>query len=99
MDALSEVLSSVRLKSTIWVCSQAAAPWGLSLGAARSKCAARSTVRFHYVTRGSCWLSVDKHSEPRIALSGGNLVVLPLGHGHMLRDQPLSAATTGLDPG
>src|SRR5260370_11260693 len=92
VDALSEVLSSVRLKSTTWVCSQAAAPWGLSLPDARSKCAARSTVRFHYLTRGSCWLSVDKHPEPRIALSGGDLVVLPLGHGHTLRDQPRSAA-------
>jgi AraC-like DNA-binding protein len=93
VDALSEVLSSVRLKSTMWVCSQAAAPWGLSLPEARSKCATRSTVRFHYLTRGSCWLSVDKHSEPRIALSGGDLVMLPLGHGHQLRDQPRSAAT------
>src|SRR5260370_41063300 len=87
VDALSEVLSSVRLKSTMWACSLAAAPWGLSLPDARSKCAARSTVRFHYVTRGSGWLSVDKHSEPRIALSGGDLVVLPLGHGHQLRDR------------
>jgi AraC-like DNA-binding protein len=93
VDALSEVLSSVRLKSTVWVCSQAAAPWGLALPDARSKCATRSTVRFHYITRGSCWLSVDKHSEPRLALSGGDLVVLPLGHGHTLRDQPRSAPT------
>jgi len=90
---MSEVLSSVRLKST-----QGAAPWACRHVKPRS-CETRWKVRFHYVTRGSGWLSVDKHSEPPIALSGGDLVVLPLGHGHTLRDQPRSAATTGLDPG
>jgi AraC-like DNA-binding protein len=43
------------------------------------------------MVRGSAWLSVDNTSEPDIALSGGDLAVLPLGHAHVLRDHPRSA--------
>jgi hypothetical protein len=50
----------------------------------------KSCIRFHYVVRGSAWLSVDKADEPRVALSGGDLAVLPLGHAHALRDHPRS---------
>ena len=87
MDALSEVLSHVRLKETRWACALASAPWGIAHRETRG------CVRFHYVSRGSCWLSVDKSSQPRVALSGGDLVVLPQGHGHAIRDQPRSHLT------
>ena len=87
MDALSEVLGHVRLKDTSWACVIAGAPWGVSFREIRG------CVRFHYVSRGSCWLSVEKSSQPRIALSGGDLAVLPQGHGHTIREQPRSSAT------
>lgn len=60
------------------------APWGVALPA--TTCC----IRFHYLLRGSAWLSVDRKGEPRLALSGGDLAVLPLGHAHALRDQPRS---------
>lgn len=85
MDALSEVLGHVRLKDTSWACLIASTPWGVSFRETKG------CVRFHYVARGSCWLSIDRSSEPRIALSGGDLVVLPQGNGHTLRDQPRSS--------
>jgi len=88
IDALSEVLGHVRLKDTSWACSQASAPWGISFREAKG------CVRFHYVMRGSCWLSIDKSAAPRIALSGGDLAVLPQGHGHTIRDQPRSGHTS-----
>ena len=50
----------------------------------------KSCIRFHYVVRGSAWLSVEKADEPRVALSGGDLAVLPPGHAHALRDPPRS---------
>ena len=84
MDALSEVLGHVRLKDTSWACVLAGTPWGLELEEMKG------CVRFHYVTRGSCWLSVDDVQHPRIALSGGDLAVLPHGHAHTVRDQPRS---------
>ena len=43
------------------------------------------------MVRGSAWLSVDNTSEPDVALSGGDLAILPLGHAHVLRDHPRSA--------
>jgi len=66
------------------------APWGLVLPG-RPSC-----VRFHYMVRGSAWLDVEGTDQPSVALSGGDLAVLPLGHTHVLRDQPRSS-TTSLD--
>jgi AraC-like DNA-binding protein len=86
MDALSEVLGHVRLKDTSWACFIATAPWGVSLRATKG------CVRFLYVMRGSCWLSIDKTSQPRIALSAGDLAVMPQGHGYTIRDQQRSSA-------
>ncbi len=86
MDALSAVLASVRLQQTCWAFTVGRAPWGLTFSG-RPNC-----VRFHYVVRGSAWLSVDNTNEPEIALSGGDLAVLPLGHTHVLRDHPRSAS-------
>src|SRR5512133_582757 len=84
MDALSAVLAPVRLQRTRWACTVGRAPWGVALP--ETKCC----IRFHYLLRGSAWLSVDRKGEPRVALSGGDLAVLPLGHAHALRDHPRS---------
>jgi AraC-like DNA-binding protein len=84
MDALSAVLASVRLHQTCWAFTVGRAPWGLTFSG-KPTC-----VRFHYVVRGSAWLHVENASEPDVALSGGDLAVLPLGHAHVLRDHPRS---------
>lgn len=84
MDALSAVLAPVRLQRTAWTSTVGRAPWGLAVPASKS------CVRFHFLLRGSAWLTVDKTDEPRIALSGGDLAVVPLGHAHALRDHPRS---------
>ena len=85
MDALSAVLAPVRLQQTRWALTVGRAPWGVALSGGKS------CVRFHYMVRGSAWLSVDRADEPDVALSGGDLAVLPLGHAHVLRDHPRSA--------
>ena len=85
MDALSDVLGHVRVKGTSWACLCPRAPWGVAFAPTEA------CVRFLYIVRGSCWLQVDKRSEPRIALSGGDLAVLPHGHGYTIRDQPRSS--------
>lgn len=85
MDALSAVLAPVRLQQLCWVSTVARAPWGMSLAGGK-RC-----VRFHYILRGNAWLTIEKSDEPRVALAGGDLVVLPHGHGHALRDQPRSS--------
>lgn len=84
MDALSAVLAPVRLQQVRWASTVGRAPWGVSLPAGKS------CIRFHYVLRGSAWLTADK--AERVALSGGDLAVLPLGHAHVLRDHARSAS-------
>jgi AraC-like DNA-binding protein len=85
MDALSAVLAPVRLQQIRWAFTVGRTPWGVALSGGKS------CVRFHYMLRGSAWLSVDNTDEPDVALSGGDLAVLPLGHAHVLRDHPRSA--------
>lgn len=84
MDALSAVLAPVRLQQTCWAFTVGRAPWGLNFRSGKT------CVRFHYMVRGSAWLGVDNTNEPDVALSGGDLAVLPLGHAHVLRDHPRS---------
>jgi AraC-like DNA-binding protein len=84
MDALSAVLAPVRLERTAWVSTVARGPWGIAVASAKS------CVRFHYVLRGTAWLTVERADEPAGALATGELAVLPLGHAHALRDEPRS---------
>jgi len=91
MDALSAVLAPVRLKQTRWALTVGRTPWGVALSGVKS------CVRFHYMVRGSAWLSVANTDEPDIALSGGDLAVLPLGHAHALRGHPRSSASVRFD--
>lgn len=86
MDALSAVLASVRLQRTCWARLVGRAPWGVAYAGAPGG------VRFHYVVRGKAVLTVDKSDEPRIALSGGDLVMMPQGHTHAVRDNARSRA-------
>ncbi len=97
-DVLSEVLRTVRVRSTVWCLSHFAAPWGFGV-------AARDAASFHLVLGGRGVLDVDG-VEKHLEVAAGHLVVLPHGHGHALRDRPetpvrllddLLAETPGLD--
>ena len=79
MDALSAVLAPVRLQQTCWAFTIGRAPWGIAFTGAKS------CVRFHYIVRGSASLRVRNSHEPDVALSGGDLAVVPLGDSHVLR--------------
>lgn len=84
MDVLTDVLESVHLQSRVFCRSELTAPWGFRVQ--------RSTfASFHVVLRGSCWLDVEGVDQP-IAISGGDLVVLPRGGAHAVRDAKKSAA-------
>jgi AraC-like DNA-binding protein len=93
MDALSAVLDQVRLQQVCWAFSVGRGPWGLSFTGEPS------CIRFHFVVRGSAWLSVDGADEPSSPLSGGDLVVVPLGDSHVLRDELRSKPARAEDVG
>ncbi|MUL35458.1 AraC family transcriptional regulator [Gloeocapsopsis dulcis] len=79
MDALTEILKSVKLHSTVHCRSEFSAPWGVQIDSMED-------ASFHVVIRGNCWLEVDGMNTP-IPLVGGDLVVLPTGVAHTLRDR------------
>jgi AraC-like DNA-binding protein len=83
-DVLTDVLETVRVGAACYGRVEAAAPWGIGVPADEED------AKFHVVLAGECWLDVDGQLEP-IHLRGGDLVALPHGHAHTLRDAPGSA--------
>ena len=84
-DPISQVLRVVRIRSAVWCRSLLGAPWGFGVRA-------HGNPAFHVVTSGRCWLEVDGEPGQR-ALGAGDLVVLPTGRRHWVRDDPGSPAT------
>src|SRR5919108_5079828 len=86
-DVVSDILDSIRVRSTIFCRSDMRAPWGFGVRA-------HGNPSFHVVTRGSCWLVVDGDAPQK--LTTGELVLLPHGPMHWIRDDP-SSPTLWLD--
>jgi AraC-like DNA-binding protein len=84
-DDLSDVLQAVRFRGVVFCRSELSAPWGFSV-------LGREFASFHIVTRGRCCLDVDGLDD-RFWLSAGDVVILPTGHAHTVRDSPSSPAT------
>lgn len=81
-DGLSQLLLRLTVNSTVYCLSEMTAPWGFQV-------AARSGPAFHLLTAGSAWLEVQGQPEP-VRLGPGDLVILPRGEGHVVRDSPKS---------
>jgi AraC family transcriptional regulator, alkane utilization regulator len=81
-DWLSELLLRLSVRSSIYCISEMRAPWGFGV-------AARDIPAFHLLTSGRAWLDVDG-SRDSISLDAGDLVILPRGSGHRLRDSQQS---------
>ena len=80
MDVLTDVLNTMHLQSYIKYCMQLNAPWGIKIPSFDD------AAIFYVVTRGSCYLEADRLESP-VSLVGGDLVMLPHGNAHVLRDQ------------
>jgi AraC-like DNA-binding protein len=80
MDALSEVFRTVHLESTACHRVEFSTPWAIQMSAF-------SGAVFLAVIRGSSWFEVEGIETP-MPLVGGDLVVLPRGQRHTLRDSP-----------
>jgi AraC-like DNA-binding protein len=82
MDALTDVLNSLRLEGNLYCRGEFTAPWSIAF--APSKVAA-----FHVVDQGEGWLRLDDQAEESlIPLAPGDVLVLPHGRGHILSDSP-----------
>ena len=91
MDALSDVLQTVRLTGSIFFDIRAISPWVAETPEGRSVVAAmfpgsEHMMCYHVITQGTCWVSVP--GEEPLALRAGDIVILPHGDTHVLASAP-----------
>jgi AraC-like DNA-binding protein len=79
-DSVSEVLQVVRFRGMFICRSELAAPWGFQMGG-------RDFANFHILLIGRACLEASPGGR-RLWLSAGDLVVLPHGSQHSMRDAP-----------
>ena len=84
-DVLNDALSHLHIKGAVYCRSELGAPWAFSVNR-------RPTAGFHAITNGKGWLEVEGEDR-KILVSAGDLVVLPHGHSHVMRDSPESPPT------
>lgn len=78
-DPLSEALENLVLRTWLPGRFQLTAPWGIR--------AATGLGWFYLVSGQTCFIEVDG-SDTSVAAAPGDLIVLPQGRGHQLRDSP-----------
>ena len=84
-DVLTDVLRSVHIRGSLYCRSRMSAPWGFRV-------ARRDTATFHVVTAGQCWLDVEGVVKG-VRVTSGDVVILPHGHAHIMRNPPKTPAT------
>jgi AraC-like DNA-binding protein len=86
-DAVTRLLSDVKVHSSVYCLSELRAPWGFAVDDA-------TTAKFHLVLEGECWLQASGLDPVR--LGPGELVILSRGERHAVRGEP-GSAVIGLD--
>src|SRR5215471_6248865 len=77
-DSLSGLLRALEVRSTVYCVSELSAPWGFHVEDS-------SAAKYHIVLEGACILSLDTGEQ--LALESGDLVLIPQGTGHAVRDR------------
>lgn len=83
-DIANELLRDFRVESSVLCRSVMAAPWGFGV-------AGREAGSFHMVLEGQGWLEVAGTTTP-IRVRAGDVLVLPSGHAHWVKDAPATTA-------
>lgn len=86
-DTVTELLTALSVRSSVYCLSELRAPWGFEVGGA-------NVAKFHLVLEGECWLHADGLSPVRIR--AGDLVILSRGERHVMRDEA-DSLVVGLD--
>ena len=87
MDALSEVLRTVRLKGGVFLHAEFTEPWCLSAHIRPESCdpflgETSEIIPYHYVVEGR--LRMQLEDEPPYEVESGGLVLLPRNDHHLL---------------
>ncbi len=81
-DGVSSMLNAIKVHSSVFCLSDLGAPWGFEVAASK-------IAKFHLVLEGKCWLQPERSDA--VLLGDGDLVILPHGTGHAMRDDPGSS--------
>ena len=76
MDALSDILQTLRLRGTVYFHARFHAPWGMRIPDGQ-------IANFHLVTDGVCWLRSGEDA-PLVELRRGDMAIFPRGNTHSL---------------
>jgi AraC-like DNA-binding protein len=102
-DALSDVLSAVRLSGSVFFDVTARSPWVAEAPPAAQIAnevapGAQLVIEYHVVTRGTCWISLvgDLAFDP-VSLKEGDIAVIPQGDPHVVSSAPGMRAEPELD--
>ena len=87
MDALSDILKTIKLSSSVYFRYDFSPPWGMNVEKG-------PFAQFHMLVRGRCcvYSSVD---QKLFTLSAGDIIVFPFGNAHWLADEPESKRIPG----
>ncbi|HUF04097.1 MAG TPA: AraC family transcriptional regulator [Aridibacter sp.] len=77
MDVLSDILRTVQVRGCMYFRTAFTPPWGVTVPRYSN------VSRYHLVTRGSCWATVEGH-EGKIKLEKGDLIFVTNGASHDL---------------
>lgn len=77
LDLLSDILTRLSLKGTLYFRSSFSEPWGVRVPAYRN------VARFHYAHRGDCLVHLPSTGDT-LMLAQGDLVIIPHGAPHVL---------------
>ena len=88
MDALSEILHSVKLDGAVFYNAEFTAPWGVRSPSSREvasflRKSSKHVIMYHLLTQGRAPCEVE-HSNYSVELVPGDIVVFPHGDAHIL---------------
>ncbi|MBL4910681.1 MAG: AraC family transcriptional regulator [Alteromonadaceae bacterium] len=86
MDALADILKTLRISAKTFSCNDFSSPWGIQVDKSE-------TGLFHVIISGSCWLTLGK--DKKIRLDTGDIVAFPTGGSHGISDMPESERLPG----
>ena len=89
MEALSDILRSMRVRGSVYFCDHLEAPWSMEFKDTKS-------ASFHLVRRGECWVIAEDRTE---CLGPGDLIFVEPGRDHVLASHPDGQASPSAGTG
>lgn len=81
MDLLSDILSHIQLRGTLYFRTSFTSPWSVKVPAYEN------VARFHFAHKGRCLVRIEK-DKPAVLLEQGDLLIITRGASHTLYCDP-----------